>query len=137
MIDWSNPRGIAAVTRHTGPRLAQRIGQVAPPIYKLMDDIKQFRLSTIAGELLPLGYSMTPHFIIMQDIRATIWFVNASDQSGKWFEQIRATKQNLFFWRLRDCEDKNELWERERQHAERSRNRKPAMWPVDYDITEL
>lgn len=136
MIDWSNPRGIAAVAQRAGTRLAQRIGHVAPPIYAIMQSYNQFRLPTIEAELLPLGYAMTPHSLIVRDMRATMWFVNASDQSGKWFEQIRAAKQNLFFWHLRDCHDKVALWERERQHAAKSRHRQES-WPVSYDITEL
>lgn len=136
MIDWSNPRGLAAVAQRAGTRLAQRIGYVAPPIYTIMKAYNQFRLSTIEAELLPLGYAMTPHSLIVRDMRATMWFVNASDQSGKWFEQIRAAKQNLFFWHLRDCHDKAALWERERQHAMRSRARHTAQ-PTEYDITDL
>lgn len=136
MIDWANPRGIAAVAQRAGTRLAQRIGHVAPPIYTIMQGYNQFRLPTIETELLPLGYAMTSHSLIVRDIRATMWFVNASDQSGKWFEQIRAAKQNLFFWHLRDCYDKAALWERERQHAAKSRHRRES-WQVAYDITEL
>lgn len=136
MIDWSNPRGLAAVEQRAGTRLAQRIGHVAPPIYALMAEYGHFRLSTIEAELLPRGYAMTPHSLIVRDMRATMWFVNASDQSGKWFEQIRAVKQNLFFWHLRDMHDKSALWERERQHAAKSKAYRAAQ-PIEYDMTDL